>query len=62
LIHLKELTEVDPKQWLTVQAQRWKCECGAHFSWYEKFCIECGAPLASYSSDSCKDPINSRNR
>ena len=51
LAHLEELKIKGPGQWLAEQARRWKCECGASFSWYEEFCPHCDAPLASYGPD-----------
>lgn len=51
LTHLDELKTKGPKKWLAEQSQRWKCACGTSFSWYEEFCNNCGAPLASYGPD-----------
>jgi hypothetical protein len=51
LTQLEALKIKGPDQWLAEQSQRWKCECGASFSWYEEFCSNCGAPLASYGPD-----------
>lgn len=45
---LEELKEKGPDRWLTEQAQRWRCQCGASFSWYEETCQRCGTPLDSY--------------
>jgi hypothetical protein len=47
--NLEELKAKQPEQWLAEQAQRWRCQCGAGFSWYEESCHACGAPLASYA-------------
>jgi hypothetical protein len=55
--HLDVLSQLDdlrakgPDRWLAEQEQRWTCECGARFSWYETVCHRCGAPLASYGPD-----------
>jgi hypothetical protein len=46
--NLEELKAGGPDQWLTGQEQRWKCRCGASYSWYEKTCQCCGAVLNSY--------------
>jgi len=33
-------------QWLTEQADRWKCpECGQRFGWYSGTCSQCGAEV-----------------
>jgi len=54
--NLKELKAKQPEQWLAEQAQRWRCQCGAEFSWYEESCHACGAPLASYADFSTPLP------
>ncbi len=51
LVQLEELALKGVEQWLMEQAQRWMCECGTKFSWYEEFCSDCGVPLASYGPD-----------
>jgi hypothetical protein len=63
LVHLEELTVIGPDRWLAQQAQRWRCRCGAGFSWYEVLCQRCGAPLASYGSGPAarQDPSAPRN-
>jgi hypothetical protein len=48
--NLEELLANGPDQWLADQAQRWACQCGIGFSWYEQFCHRCRAPLRSYES------------
>lgn len=48
LDNLENLKNREPEQWLAEQAQRWKCQCGNHFSWYEEHCHHCDTPLASY--------------
>jgi len=50
-VNLEELRKLVFEQWLAEQAKRWKCECGASFSWYEAVCNQCGSPLSSYASD-----------
>jgi hypothetical protein len=62
LVNLVRLIEIGPEPWLVEQSQRWECDCGAHFSWYDEFCHTCGAPLASYSTDSRKSCLNNRNK
>lgn len=52
IANLEELVAKGPDQWLSEQEQRWRCECGAAFSWYESHCASCGAALQSYSSES----------
>jgi|ADurb_Ile_03_Slu_FD_contig_21_1971355_length_2622_multi_5_in_0_out_0_1 hypothetical protein len=38
--------EISTEEWLEGQAKRWRCEkCGARFTWYDEFCLNCGAPL-----------------
>jgi predicted amidophosphoribosyltransferase len=51
LAQLERLRTQGVDAWLTEQAQRWTCACGAHFSWYEASCSNCGAPLESYGPD-----------
>ena len=48
LDNLESLKKQEPERWLEGQAQRWQCQCGRHFSWYEEYCHHCGTPLASY--------------
>jgi hypothetical protein len=50
LVQLEELAANGADQWLADQAQRWTCQCGARFSWYELVCHRCGTPLRSYGS------------
>jgi hypothetical protein len=51
LDNLASLKEKGPDRWLAEQEQRWTCECGARFSWYETICHNCGMSLASYGPD-----------
>jgi hypothetical protein len=51
LSQLGALAAEGPDRWLAEQEQRWKCECGVSFSWYETTCHNCGASLASYGAD-----------
>jgi hypothetical protein len=51
LDNLVDLRAKGGDQWLAEQARRWKCQCGAAFNWYDEFCHNCGAPLASYGPD-----------
>jgi hypothetical protein len=55
LIQLEEIRAKGPDRWLAEQAGRWRCACGASFSWYETFCGNCGAPLESYGPDPARD-------
>jgi hypothetical protein len=48
LIELERLREKGADQWMAEQAQRWRCECGESYSWYEETCHNCGEPLDSY--------------
>jgi hypothetical protein len=48
---LAERGDMGVVQWLTDQAERWRCACGAGFSWYETRCQQCGAALSSYGRD-----------
>jgi hypothetical protein len=48
---LGRLCAVGEDQWLSDQAQRWKCECGESYSWYETRCSRCGTRLDSYGPD-----------
>jgi hypothetical protein len=51
LSQLEELKAKGADCWLAEQARQWTCECGAHFSWYEERCYNCGASVASYGPD-----------
>jgi hypothetical protein len=51
LIELESLRAKGADKWLVEQAQRWKCECGESYSWYEATCNNCGEPLNSYGAD-----------
>jgi len=51
LTDLKRLNETGADKWLAEQAQRWQCECGERYSWYEETCDRCGKALASYGAD-----------
>lgn len=52
LVHqLEELAVMGAGLWLTAQARRWRCGCGAAYSWYETVCPSCGASLPSYGPD-----------
>jgi hypothetical protein len=51
LIELADLREKGADKWLVEQAQRWRCECGESYSWYEQICCNCGKPLDSYGAD-----------
>ena len=56
--NLENLKRQGSERWLQEQENRWKCECGANFSWYEDHCRQCGRRLASYGN-----PLtNSRGR
>jgi len=55
LTQLEEIRAKGPDRWLAEQAERWRCACGASFSWYEETCSNCGAPLASYGPDPAGD-------
>lgn len=48
---LEQLAATGPSLWLDAQASRWRCRCGAPYSWYETDCHACGAPLSSYGPD-----------
>jgi hypothetical protein len=50
LDNLEVLKSLGPERWLAGQEQRWRCDCGAGFSWYEERCHDCGAKLDAYSS------------
>lgn len=49
---MQELTPISVAwdAWLKDQQERWTCECGASFSWYEEACVRCGSQLKSLSS------------
>ncbi|MBN2116708.1 MAG: DUF3795 domain-containing protein [Anaerolineales bacterium] len=51
LIELERMRELGTGAWLAAQTQRWQCECGEPYSWYEEICCKCGKPLASYGAD-----------
>ena len=48
LKNLQELNTKGVEQWLIEQENRWKCECGYNYSWYEESCYNCGMKLNSY--------------
>jgi hypothetical protein len=52
LSNLEDLKACGAAPWLAAQDQRWRCACGAKFSWYEESCRRCDASLASYGRDS----------
>ncbi|MGQ9706357.1 MAG: DUF3795 domain-containing protein [bacterium] len=46
LKNLREISENGVEIWLDSQRQRWSCPgCGKRFSWYDKFCSQCGSGL-----------------
>jgi hypothetical protein len=45
LEQFEALLDIGPDPWLVEQEARWKCACGASYSWYEATCNKCGAPL-----------------
>ncbi len=49
--NLEELLTVGLEQWLSAQQRRWKCDCGASFSWYEVKRHNCGERVESYGPD-----------
>jgi len=51
LDNLEALKTLGPERWLAEQERRWRCACGAPFSWYETHCPRCGAALDSYGPD-----------
>jgi hypothetical protein len=51
LLQLEELAAQGTGPWLAAQAARWRCTCGAAYSWYETTCQDCGARLPSYGPD-----------
>lgn len=55
LSQLESLCLIGVDQWLVEQAQRWTCECGESYNWYEETCSQCGKPLASYGPDPTVD-------
>jgi hypothetical protein len=55
LTQLEELRAKGPDRWLAEQEQRWQCQCGASFSWYEATCHHCGASLDSYGGQTHKE-------
>lgn len=48
--NLKEVKSKGPEQWLKEQEEKWRCDCGMSFSWYEKECNNCGIELVSYAT------------
>jgi hypothetical protein len=55
LIQLERLRAIGADKWLAEQAQRWQCDCGEHYSWYEETCSKCGKPVAAYGADPTLD-------
>ena len=39
--NLKKLRDLGEEQCLTIQEQKWTCECGAKRSWYLTTCLRC---------------------
>ncbi|MBN2325244.1 MAG: DUF3795 domain-containing protein [Spirochaetes bacterium] len=48
--NLRKIEEKGPSPWLEAQEERWTCECGLCYSWYEVRCNRCGAGLISYGN------------
>ena len=48
---LENLREMGANKWLVEQAERWKCECGESYSWYEETCHSCSKSVDSYGAD-----------
>jgi hypothetical protein len=46
--NLAELREQGCEKWLKKQELKWKCQCGAGYSWYETECRFCGSPFDFY--------------
>jgi hypothetical protein len=46
--NLEALKAKGSERWLLKQQQRWQCQCGACYSWYETICHQCGEALNSY--------------
>ena len=49
LVNINYLLENDLENWIIRQENRWKCECGLSYSYYEKNCNNCGKRLNSYA-------------
>jgi predicted amidophosphoribosyltransferase len=49
-VELEGLRDMGADEWLARQAQRWTCECGEGYNWYEDTCNQCGKPLDSYGT------------
>ena len=43
--NLRKLRKLGEEAWLSYQAKRWECECGAKLSWYLKKCTKCLKPV-----------------
>jgi len=56
LDQLAALREQGTEEWLTAQEQRWTCDCGQGFSWYQQTCCNCGKAVNSYGADPTLKP------
>ncbi|MCG8688917.1 MAG: DUF3795 domain-containing protein [Desulfobacterales bacterium] len=39
--NLKVIKKIGPSEWLALQNEKWKCQCGSKYSWYFTKCKKC---------------------
>ncbi len=49
MTNTEELVKSGEFEWLKKQQEKWTCECGKAYSFYEEKCSNCGVALKSYS-------------
>jgi len=47
--NLEEITRIGETEWLKRMGDKWLCQCGQRFSYYESSCSKCGSILSSYA-------------
>ncbi|HBI39292.1 MAG TPA: hypothetical protein DDY71_16745 [Spirochaetia bacterium] len=49
--NIEQLTDTGIEKWIQNQENKWKCDCGLTYSYYEKKCNRCGKELCSYAEE-----------
>jgi len=39
--NLQQIKQMGPENWIALQKEKWTCECGTKYSWYQKVCHNC---------------------
>lgn len=47
--NLNRIKEVGVENWLGEQEEKWKCQCGRSYSFYEEECSDCKRELVSFA-------------